>query len=80
MGGHAAQPLSSCLCQQRTAHSALSAVCADGNPRDFSFRTWQWMQQRQSPLLNADKDTEDQLLSYSLSSVTEYKTEDEFEI
>ena len=50
------------------------AACADGNPRDQSFKTWQWMQQQQSPLLTADKDSEGQLLSFRLSGVTGYNT------
>lgn len=33
--GHVVQPFSSCLCQQHAAHSLLSAVFADRNPREF---------------------------------------------
>lgn len=53
----------------------FGAVCADGNPRDFAFKTWQWMQQQQCPLLTADKGIESQLLRQSW--VTQWKGFDE---
>lgn len=56
-------------------HAQCSVLCVQmENPRDFSFNTWQWMQQQQSPLLTADKDAEGQLLGYRLSWVKEYTT------
>lgn len=62
------------VCVSSTLHTrCCGAVCADGNPGDFSFKTRQWMQQQQSPLLTADKDAEGQLLSFGPSWVMEYR-------
>lgn len=67
------------VCVSSILHTqCCSAVCADGNPRDSSFKTWQWMQQQQSPLLTADKDAESQLLSFRLSWVTGCNRRDEW--